>query len=49
MDEKNVNVINNIAATYFEMKEYKKCIKECKNAVEIGREIRTDYKNIGRY
>ena len=32
----------------FEKKEYEACIADCKRAVERGRELRADYKLVGR-
>ena len=37
------------SAVYFEQKEYDKCIQECQQAVEIGRENRSDFKLIAKY
>ena len=31
------------SAVHFEQQEYDLCIKECEEAVDIGRENRTDY------
>ncbi|CAH0775335.1 unnamed protein product [Bemisia tabaci] len=39
---------NNIAAVYFEQKEYHKCIEQCEKAVEVGRENRADFKLISK-
>lgn len=36
------------AAVYFEKRDYEQCIKDCDRAVERGRELRLDYKLIGK-
>jgi len=38
----------NIAAVQFEMKKYEDCIKECLDAIELGRENRADFKLISK-
>ena len=48
LDPTDMTFRNNIAAVYFEQKEYEKCVKECLDAVEIGRENRADYKLIAK-
>ena len=35
-------------AVYFEQGQYDECIKECEEAVEIGREHRADFKLIAK-
>ncbi|KAI9144276.1 stress-induced-phosphoprotein 1-like protein [Paraphysoderma sedebokerense] len=47
-EEKEVSVLTNKAAVMFEMKNYEECIKLCEKAVEVGREIRADFKLIAR-
>lgn len=47
-DPKDITYYNNLAAVYFEQKEYEKCIKECERAIEIGRENRADFKLIAK-
>jgi len=36
-------------AVYFEQGQYDECIKECEEAVEIGREHRADFKLIAKW
>lgn len=48
-DETNVAVLTNKAAVLFEMENYTDAIKACEIAVETGREIRADFKLIGRF
>ena len=48
LDPTDMTFRNNIAAVYFEQKEYEKCVKECLDAVEVGRENRADYKLIAK-
>lgn len=47
-DPTDITFYNNIAAVYFEQKEYQKCIAECEKGIEIGRENRTDFKLIAK-
>lgn len=46
--DKDVSFLSNRAAVYFEMQDYAKCIADCEQAVEKGREMRTDFKLIAR-
>ncbi|KAJ3268167.1 Hsp90 cochaperone [Terramyces sp. JEL0728] len=48
LDNTNVAVLTNKAAVLFEMERFQECIEVCQNAVETGREHRTDFKLIGR-
>lgn len=44
----DLSFVTNRAAVYFEMGDYDACIKDCDEAVEKGREVRADYKIIGK-
>ncbi|XP_050422554.1 stress-induced-phosphoprotein 1 [Adelges cooleyi] len=48
LEPTNMTFYNNVAAVYFEQKEYKKCIEQCEKAVEVGRENRADFKLIAK-
>lgn len=48
LDKKDISYLTNRSAVYFEMGEYDKCIEDCDKAVELGRELRADYKLIAR-
>ncbi|CAG9819039.1 unnamed protein product [Phaedon cochleariae] len=47
-DPTDITFYNNLAAVYFEQKEYEACIKECEKGIEIGRENRADFKLIAK-
>jgi stress-induced-phosphoprotein 1 len=47
-DDTNVAVLSNKAAVLFEMENFEDCIETCKQAVDKGRDLRADYKLIGR-
>ncbi|XP_057670576.1 stress-induced-phosphoprotein 1 [Diorhabda carinulata] len=47
-DPTDITFYNNLAAVYFEQKEYEKCIKECEKGIEVGRENRADFKLIAK-
>lgn len=47
-DPTDITFYNNIAAVYFERKEYEECIKQCEKGIEIGRENRADFKLIAK-
>lgn len=48
LDGSNVAVLNNKAAVLFEQERYEECIQECQKAVDVGRELRADFKLIAR-
>lgn len=48
LDPTEIVYLLNIAAVYFEQKEYDKCISQCEQAIEIGRENRADFKLIAK-
>jgi stress-induced-phosphoprotein 1 len=48
VDPTNIVFYNNKGACYFEMGDYDKCIEVCKEAIQIGRENRADFKLVGR-
>lgn len=47
-DPTDITFYNNLAAVYFEQKNYEKCIELCEKGVEIGRENRADFKLIAK-
>lgn len=47
-DPTDITFYNNIAAVYFEQKDYDKCISTCEKGIEIGRENRADFKLIAK-
>lgn len=47
-DPTDITFYSNIAAVYFEQKDYQKCITECEKGIEVGRENRADYKLIAK-
>lgn len=48
LDKKDISYLTNRSAVYFEMGDYDKCIDDCEKAIEVGRELRADYKLIAR-
>lgn len=48
LDSTEIVYLLNIAAVYFEQKEYQKCITQCEKAIEVGRENRADFKLIAK-
>jgi Flp pilus assembly protein TadD len=47
-DSTDIAFYSNIAAVYFEQKDYRKCIEKCEKGIEVGRENRADYKLIAK-
>lgn len=47
-DPTDITFYSNIAAVYFETKDYEKCIGQCEKGIEIGRENRADFKLIAK-
>lgn len=48
LDPSELTFHNNMAAVYFEMKDYENSVKSCEKAVEVGRENRADFKLIAK-
>lgn len=48
LDPTDMSFRTNRAAVYFEQKDYQKCITECNEAIEVGRENRADFKLIAK-
>ncbi|XP_011693913.1 PREDICTED: stress-induced-phosphoprotein 1 [Wasmannia auropunctata] len=48
LDSTEIVYLLNIAAVYFEQKEYDRCIAQCERAIETGRENRADFKLIAK-
>lgn len=48
LDPKNMTYYTNRAAVYFEQKRWDDCLKECEQAIEVGRENKADYKFIAK-
>lgn len=48
LDPSDMSFRTNKAAVYFEQKDYQKCIEECQQAIEVGRENRADFKLIAK-
>jgi len=47
-EEKEVSILTNKAAVMFEKADYDTCVELCLKAVDLGRELRADYKLIAR-
>jgi len=48
VEPKNVNLLVNCTAVYFEKGEYDKCITACEEAIALGRDAFADYKLMAR-
>ncbi|XP_058778224.1 hsp70-Hsp90 organizing protein 3 [Vicia villosa] len=48
LDDEDISFLTNRAAVYLEMGKYEDCIEDCDQAVERGRELRSDYKMVAR-
>jgi len=48
LDSTDMTYLTNIAAVYFEQKEFTKSIEECSKAIDVGRENRADFKLIAK-
>ena len=48
LDDTDISFITNKAAVFFEKGDYEACAKACDDAVEKGRELRVDYKLVGK-
>eukprot|EP00092_Neocalanus_flemingeri_P006374 GFUD01006863.1.p1 GENE.GFUD01006863.1~~GFUD01006863.1.p1 ORF type:complete len:332 (-),score=92.67 GFUD01006863.1:244-1239(-) len=48
LDPAEITFRSNLAAVYFEKKDYEECVKVCEKAIEIGRESRADFKLIAK-
>ena len=44
LDPTEITFYSNLAAVYFEKKDYGECVKTCETAIEIGKEHRADFK-----
>jgi len=47
-DKEDIVYRSNLAAVYYEMGKYEECIKECEEAVNVGRYYFADFKSISR-
>lgn len=47
-DGKNMSILTNTAAVYFEQEKFVECIAKCEQAIDVGRENRADFKLIAK-
>lgn len=48
LDPTDMTYLTNLAAVYFEQKDYTKCVELCTRAIDVGRENRADFKLIAK-
>lgn len=48
LDPQDMTYLSNKAAVYFEQHKWDECIKECSQAIEVGRDNRADFKIIAK-
>jgi len=48
LDSAEITYHTNLAAVYFEKKDYPKCVEICDKAIDVGRENRADFKLIAK-
>jgi stress-induced-phosphoprotein 1 len=48
LEKVDITILTNKAAVYFEMGKLYDCVKECEAAIEVGRDLKADFKNIAK-
>merc|ERR1719324_1484189 len=48
LDSTDISFLSNRAAVYLEMGRFSDCAEDCDSAVQVGRELRADYKLIAK-
>eukprot|EP01060_Flectonema_neradi_P024447 TRINITY_DN332_c1_g1_i2.p1 TRINITY_DN332_c1_g1~~TRINITY_DN332_c1_g1_i2.p1 ORF type:complete len:548 (+),score=160.11 TRINITY_DN332_c1_g1_i2:154-1797(+) len=48
VEKSNIVYLNNIAAVHLEKGDYEACLKQCDEAIEKGRELNSDFKDIAK-
>ena len=48
LDPTDMTYLTNLAAVYFEQKDFTKCVELCTRAIDVGRENRADFKLIAK-